>query len=137
MFIKMNQSTVKRSLCISNVSDILQLVEQELLTLPGHMSSSSIVLCGLCCLIFSFLCSVIVHCLLCFSFLSLFLCELYCLSYVYVLPEVLHGHFVLSEIKYLFNLEGNILHIVTRNVIFFYDYSNRGGLSFNIFRFFM
>jgi glycerol-3-phosphate responsive antiterminator len=30
--------------------------------------------------------------------------------FVYVLPEVLHGDF-LSEIKYLFNLEGNILHI--------------------------
>jgi hypothetical protein len=28
--------------------------------------------------------------------------------FVYVLPEVLHGDF-LSEIKYLFNLEGNIL----------------------------
>ena len=40
-----------------------------------------------------------------------------------VLPEVLHGDF-LSEIKYLFNLEGNILHILTRNVIFFYAYSN-------------
>ena len=51
--------------------------------------------------------------------------------YVYVLPEVLHGDF-LSEIKYLFNLEGNILHILTRNVIFFYDYSNWGGLPFNI-----
>jgi hypothetical protein len=55
---------------------------------------------------------------------------------VYVLPEVLHGDF-LSEIKYLFNLEGNILHILTRNVIFFYDYSNWGELSFNIFKFFM
>ena len=43
--------------------------------------------------------------------------------FVYVLPEVLHVDF-LSEIKYLFNLEGNILHILTRNVIFFYDYSN-------------
>ena len=29
-----------------------------------------------------------------------------------VLPEVLHGDF-LSEIKYLFNIEGNILHILT------------------------
>jgi hypothetical protein len=56
--------------------------------------------------------------------------------YVYVLPEVLHGDF-LSEIKYLFNLEGNILHILTRNVIFFYDYSNWGELSFNIFKFSM
>ena len=37
--------------------------------------------------------------------------------YVYVLP----ANF-LSEIKYLFNLEGNILHILTRNVIFFYDW---------------
>jgi hypothetical protein len=53
-----------------------------------------------------------------------------------VLPEVLHGDF-LSEIKYLFNLEGNILHILTRNVIFFYAYSNWGELSFNIFKFFM
>jgi hypothetical protein len=43
--------------------------------------------------------------------------------FIYVLPEVLHGDF-LSKIKYLFNLEGNILHILTRNVIFFYDYSN-------------
>ena len=43
----------------------------------------------------------------------------------------------LSEIKYLFNLEGNILHISTRNVIFFYDYSNWGELSFNIFKFFI
>jgi hypothetical protein len=56
--------------------------------------------------------------------------------FVYVLPEVLHAHF-LSKIKYLFNLEGNILHILTRNVIFFYDYSNWGELSFNIFKFFM
>ena len=56
--------------------------------------------------------------------------------FVYVLPEVLHGDF-LSEIKYLFNQEGNILHILTRNVIFFYDYSNWGELSFNIFKFFM
>jgi hypothetical protein len=56
--------------------------------------------------------------------------------FVYVLPEVLYGDFV-SEIKYLFNLEGNILHILTRNVIFFYDYSNWGELSFNIFKFFM
>ena len=47
----------------------------------------------------------------------------------------MHGDF-LSEIKYLFNLEGNILHILTRNVIFFYDYSNWGELSFNIFTFF-
>jgi hypothetical protein len=47
-----------------------------------------------------------------------------------------HGDF-LSEIKYLFNLEGNILHILTRNVIFFYDYSNWGELSFNIFKFSM
>jgi hypothetical protein len=50
--------------------------------------------------------------------------------FVYVLPEVL-------QIKYLFNLEGNILHILTRNVIFLYDYSNWGELSFNIFKFFM
>jgi hypothetical protein len=56
--------------------------------------------------------------------------------FVYVLPEVLHGDF-LSEIKYLFKLEGNILQILTRNVIFFYDYSNWGELSFNIFKFFM
>ena len=83
MIMKMNQSTVKQNLCISNVSDILQLVEQELLTLPEHMSSSSIVLCGLCCLIFSFLCSVCssLFALLCFSFLSLFLSEQYCLSF--------------------------------------------------------
>ena len=51
--------------------------------------------------------------------------------YVYILPEVLHGDF-LSEIKYLFNLEGNILHILTRN-----DYSNWGELSFTILKFFM
>jgi hypothetical protein len=44
--------------------------------------------------------------------------------FVYVLPEVLHCNF-LSEIKYLFNLEGNVLHILARNVIFFYGYSNR------------
>ena len=56
--------------------------------------------------------------------------------FVYVLLEVLHSDF-LSEIKYLFNLEGNILHILTRNVIFFYDYSNCDELSFNIFKFFM
>jgi hypothetical protein len=43
--------------------------------------------------------------------------------FVYALPELLHGDF-LSEIKYLFNPEGNILHILSRNVIFFYDYSN-------------
>jgi hypothetical protein len=59
-----------------------------------------------------------------------------CVRFVYVLPEVLHSDF-LSEIKYLFNLEGNILHILTRNVIFFYDYSNWGELSFNIFKFFL
>jgi hypothetical protein len=43
----------------------------------------------------------------------------------------------LSEIKYLFKLEGNILQILTRNVIFFYDYRSgadpgfvvRGGVS--------
>ena len=83
MNMKMNQSTVKQHLCISNVSDILQLVEQELLTLPEHMSSSSIVLYGLCCLIFSFLCSVCssLFALLCFAFLSLFLSEQYCLSF--------------------------------------------------------
>jgi hypothetical protein len=56
--------------------------------------------------------------------------------FVYVLPEVLHGDF-LSEIKYLVNLEWNILQILTRNVIFFYGYSNWGELSFNIFKFFM
>ena len=56
--------------------------------------------------------------------------------FAYVLSEFLHGDF-LSEIKYLFNLERNILHILTRNVIFFYDYSNWGALSFNIFKFFM
>ena len=55
---------------------------------------------------------------------------------VYVLPEVLHCDF-LSEIKYLVNLEWNILQILTRNVIFFYSYSNWGELSFNIFKFFM
>jgi hypothetical protein len=55
---------------------------------------------------------------------------------VYVLPEVLHGDF-LSEIKYLVNLEWNILQILIRNVIFFYFYSNWGELSFNIFKFFM
>jgi hypothetical protein len=41
----------------------------------------------------------------------------------FVNAEVLHGDF-LSEIKYLFNLVGNSLHILTRNVIFFYDFSN-------------
>jgi hypothetical protein len=56
--------------------------------------------------------------------------------FVYALPEVLHSDF-LSEIKYLFNLERNILHILTRNVIFFYDYSNWSELSFNILKFFM
>ena len=35
-------------------------------------------------------------------------------QFVYVLPEVLHGDF-LSEIKYLFNLEGNILRILGRS----------------------
>jgi hypothetical protein len=35
----------------------------------------------------------------------------------------LHGDFV-YEIKYLVNPQLNILHILTRNVIFFYDYSN-------------
>jgi hypothetical protein len=48
----------------------------------------------------------------------------------------LHRDF-LSEIKYLVNLEWNILQILTRNVIFFYGYSNWGELSFNIFKFFM
>jgi hypothetical protein len=43
----------------------------------------------------------------------------------------------LSEIKYLFNLERNILDKLTKNVIFFYDYSNWGELSFNIFKSFM
>ena len=42
--------------------------------------------------------------------------------FVYVLPEVLHGDFF-SEIKYLVNLECNILQISTINVIFFYGYS--------------
>ena len=57
-------------------------------------------------------------------------------QFVYVLPHILHGDFV-YEIKYLVNPQLNILHILTRNVIFFYDYSNWGGLSFNIFTFFM
>jgi hypothetical protein len=43
----------------------------------------------------------------------------------------------LSEIIYLVNLEWNILQILTRNVIFYYGYSNWGELSFNIFKFFM
>jgi hypothetical protein len=30
-----------------------------------------------------------------------------------------------------------ILHILTRNIIFFYDYSNWRELSFNMFKFFM
>jgi hypothetical protein len=41
----------------------------------------------------------------------------------------------LSEIKYLVNLEWNILQILTRNDIFFYDYSNWVVLSFNFFKF--
>ena len=56
--------------------------------------------------------------------------------FVYVIPEVLHGDF-LFEIKYLVNLEWNILQILTRNVILFYSYSNWGELSFNIFKFLM
>jgi hypothetical protein len=47
--------------------------------------------------------------------------------FVYVIPDVLHGD-ILSEIKYLVNLEWNILQILTRNVIFFYSYSNWGEL---------
>jgi hypothetical protein len=41
------------------------------------------------------------------------------------------------EIKYLVNPQLNILYILTRNVILFYDYSNWGELSFNIFKFLM
>jgi hypothetical protein len=37
--------------------------------------------------------------------------------FVYVLPEVLHGNF-LSEIKYLFNLEGNILTYINQKCYF-------------------
>jgi hypothetical protein len=55
--------------------------------------------------------------------------------FVYVLPHILHGDFV-YEIKYLVKPQLNILHILTRNVIFFYDYSNWGELSFNIFQVF-
>ena len=68
---------------ISNALYILQLVEQELVTLPEHTSSSSILLWDLLCLIFSFLWNVCISlfALLCFAFLSLFLCELYCLSF--------------------------------------------------------
>jgi hypothetical protein len=55
--------------------------------------------------------------------------------FVYVLPEVLHGDF-LSEIKYLVNLEWNILQILTRNFIFYFNYSDWNELSFNIFKFF-
>ena len=36
--------------------------------------------------------------------------------FVYVLPDVLNGDF-LSEIKYLVNLEWNILQILTSNII--------------------
>ena len=42
--------------------------------------------------------------------------------FAYVLPEVLHGDFF-SEIKYLVNIECNILQISTINVNFFYGYS--------------
>ena len=56
-------------------------------------------------------------------------------QFVYVLPHILHGDFV-YEIKYLVKPQLNILHILTRNVIFFYDYSNWGELSFNIFQVF-
>ena len=41
------------------------------------------------------------------------------------------------EIKYLVNPQLNILHILTINVIFFYDYSNWGEPSFKIFKIFM
>ena len=62
MIIKMNQSTVKRSLCISNVSDILQLVEQELLTLPEHHHRFRYVVCVAYSSVFSVM--LVVHCLL-------------------------------------------------------------------------
>ena len=83
MTIKMNWSTVKQNLYISNALYILQLVEQELVALPEHTSSSSILLWDLFCLILSFLWNVCISlfALLCFAFLSLFLCELYCLSF--------------------------------------------------------
>jgi hypothetical protein len=68
------------------------------------------------------------------SYFVLFIRERRITTSLYVLPEVLHGDF-LSEIKYLFNLEGNILHILTRNVIFFYDYSTEvnSHLTFSSF----
>jgi hypothetical protein len=52
---------------------------------------------------------------------------------VYVLPEVLHGDF------FFWNKISSPprVNYITRNVIFFYGYSNWGELSFNIFKFFM
>ena len=47
--------------------------------------------------------------------------------FVYVLPEVLNGDFL--YFLYLVNLEWNILQILTRNVIFYFNYSNWGELD--------
>ena len=52
--------------------------------------------------------------------------------FVYVLPEVLHGEFFIWN--KIFS-QWNILQILTRNDIFFYDYSNWVELSFNFFKF--
>ena len=43
--------------------------------------------------------------------------------FVYISPHILHGDFF-YEIKYLVNPQLNILHILTRNVIFYFNYSN-------------
>jgi hypothetical protein len=50
--------------------------------------------------------------------------------FVYVLPHILHGDFF-YEIKYLVNPQLNILHILIRNVIFFYDYYQEYVAPFN------
>ena len=63
-------------MCISNVSDILQLVEQELLTLPKHHHRFCCVVCVAYSSVFSVM--FVVHCLVCFFVSFPFQ---YCLSF--------------------------------------------------------
>ena len=65
-------------MCISNVSDILQLVEQELLTLLEHHHRFRCVVCVAYSSVFSVM--FVVHCLAWFGFLSLFHSSIVCPS---------------------------------------------------------
>jgi hypothetical protein len=56
--------------------------------------------------------------------------------FVYILPEVLHSDFFIWNKIFIQPKVKYFTYILTRNVIFFYDYSNWGELSFNIFMFF-